>query len=268
MTKNTLRLYVVVMFLAFPVWAGPGHDHNEHDHSEPEIVITPITPTQLKAGEENEVVLFIQDKQAKPVDVSRFEVVHTKPVHLLIIDPELNDYHHKHPTQTSTGQYAFDFIPQTACSYRIWADVQLKGSHQHYVPVDLKGAAECKEPIDKTVNLESSSQGYDFKLELEGAPKAGEAVMVTMSISKNGEAVNVLEPVMGAFAHMVGFYEDYQSIAHIHPMGAEPTENTERGEPTLQFHIEPEHTGYLKLFAQIQIDGKQVFAPFVLKIEI
>ena len=86
--------------------------------------------------------------------------------------------------------------------------------------------------------------------------------MSTVSISKDGQAVNVLEPVMGAFAHMVGFYEDYESIAHIHPMGAEPTENTERGGPTLQFHIEPEQAGYLKLFAQVQIDGKQIFAPF------
>ena len=83
-----------------------------------------------------------------------------------------------------------------------------------------------------------------------------------MALSKDGQPVNFLEPVMGAFAHMVGFYEDYETIAHIHPMGAEPTKDTERGGPTLRFHIEPEQAGYLKLFAQVQIDGKQVFAPF------
>ena len=264
---KTLLTTAMLTALALPAWAGPGHDHSEHGHSEPELVITAITPDQLKANQENEVVLFVQDKQAQPVDVSRFEVAHTKPVHLLIIEPELNDYHHEHPVQTSTGQYAFNFTPQTTCSYRIWVDVQLKGSDQQYVPVDLKGAAECKEPIDKTVSLKSSSQGYDFKLELEGDLKAGEAVMSTVSISKDGQAVNVLEPVMGAFAHMVGFYEDYESIAHIHPMGVEPTEDTERSGPTLQFHIEPEQAGYLKLFVQVQIDGKQIFAPFSILVE-
>lgn len=259
-----------IMFLALilvnPAWAGPGHDHDDHDHSQPELVITPIAPSELNAGEENEVILFIQDTQAKPVDISQFEVVHTKPVHLLIIEPGLNDYHHEHPVQKTTGQYVFTITPQTPCSYRIWADVKLKGSHQNYIPLDLKGAENCSEPLDKTVNLEASSQGYDFKLELEGDIKTGTAVMANLSISKDGQPVDFLEPVMGAFAHMVGFYEDYQSIAHIHPMGIEPTEDTERGGPSLRFHIDPEQAGYLKLFTQVQIDGKQVFAPFSISI--
>ena len=269
---KTIAAFLIIIFCFIsPVGAEGGHDqhdHSAHDHSEhggePELIITPISPSTLKADEENEVILFIQDKQAKPVDVSQFEVVHTRPVHLLIIEPGLNDYHHEHPIEKGTGQYAFSFTPQTACSYRMWADVQLKGSHQHYIPVDVKGAGNCKEPIDKSVKLEASSQGYDFKLELEGDLKAGEAVFANMSISKEGQPVDHLEPVMGAFAHMVGFYDDYRSIAHIHPMGKEPTKDTERGGPTLRFHIEPEQSGYLKLFAQVQIHGKQVFVPFSL----
>lgn len=260
---RTLMIAAMLTVLSYPAIAQDeheGHDHSQHT-GEPELVVTPITPAELKAGEENEVILFIQDLKAKPVDVSQFEVVHTRPVHLLIIEPGLNDYHHEHPVQKTTGQYAFSFTPQTACSYRAWVDVQLKASHQQYIPVDLKGSEQCNEPIDKTVNLEASSQGYDFKLELEGDLKAGEAVFANMSISKDGQPVDFLEPVMGAFAHMVGFYEDYETIAHIHPTGKEPTEDTERGGPTLRFHIEPEKAGYLKLFAQVQIDGKQVFAP-------
>jgi hypothetical protein len=263
---KAIFLVFSIMLLTFSAIAQDGHeghDHSAHQHDgEPELIITPISPSTLKAGEDNEVVLFIQDKQAKPVDVSQFEAVHTRPVHLLVIEPSLNDYHHEHPVQKATGQYAFNFTPQTACSYRTWVDVQLKGSHQQYIPVDLKGAEECDGPIDKTVNLEASSQGYDFKLELEGDLKAGEAVFANMNITKDGQPVDFLEPVMGAFAHMVGFYEDYESIAHIHPMGKEPIKDTERGGPTLRFHIEPEQAGYLKLFAQVQIDGRQVSAPF------
>ncbi len=259
---KTLLTAAALIILADPAWAGP-----EHDHSKPELVITPITPNTLKVGEQNEVILFIQDKEAKPVDISQFEVVHTQPVHLLVIEPRLSDYHHKHPVQKATGQYTFNFTPQTACSYRTWVGVQLKGFRQQYIPVDLKGVEECNELINKTVNLESSSNGYDFKLKLEGDLKAGEAVFANMSITKDGQPVDFLEPVMGAFAHMVGFYEDYQSIAHIHPMGEEPTEGTEHGGPTLRFHIEPEQAGYLKLFAQVQIDGKQVFVLFNLEIQ-
>ncbi len=259
-----LTIFTMNMFVQ-PVLAGPGHG-DDHDHIKPELVITPITASALKVGEENEVILFIQDKQAKPVDVSQFKIAHTQPVHLLIIEPGLTDYHHEHPVQKTTGQYVFSITPQTSCSYRVWADVQLKGSHQHYVAIDLEGTEDCNQSTKKMVTLEASSQGYDFNLELEGEVKVGEAVMVNLSISKNGQPVDFLEPVMGAFAHMVGFYEDYKSIAHIHPMGEEPTEDTKRGGPTLRFHIEPEQAGYLKLFAQVQIDGKQVFAPFGLEV--
>ncbi len=276
------KSFFIALILAFsvqPVMANDGHhdhdhgqhDHGTHDHSHhkenAELVITPIIPDLLKAGVQNEVILFIQDMQAEPVDVSRFEVVHTQPVHLLIIEPKLIDYHHAHPLQLETGQYAFSFTPQTACSYRIWVDVQLKGSHQHYIPVDFKGAEECDAPVAEKVNLETASHGYDFKLELEGELQAGEAVLANMTISKDGRSVDFLEPVMGAFAHMVGFYDDYKTIAHIHPMGDEPTENSERGGPVLSFHIVPEKKGFLKLFSQVQIDGKQVFAPFTVQVE-
>ena len=254
-------LSVAALLLAAPAMAGPGHD-DAHEHTAPAFRITPITPKQLEAGKTNDVVLYIQDEKAKPVDISEFEVVHTKPVHLLIVEPGLNDYHHEHPTQKATGQYAFSFTPQTNCSYRIWADVKRKDGHQHYVPIDIKGADACDAPINKTINLEASSQGYDFKLELESDLSVGTAVMSTLKISKDGQPVDFLEPVMGAFAHMVGFYENYESIAHIHPMGVEPTENSQRGGPMLQFHIEPDQPGYLKLFVQVQIDGEQVFAPF------
>ena len=294
---KTLITTIIITTIAFPAMAQGGHeghdhsihDHNEHDghdhldhdHSQhdghdhsshkhdhkPELIITPIAPKQLKSGEKNEVSLFIQDIKAKPVDVSQFEVVHTKPVHLLIIEPGLKDYHHEHSVQKAKGMYSFNFTPNTACGYRIWVDVQLKGGHQHYYPIDVKGAEVCDTPIDKTVNIEASSQGYDFKMELEGDLKVGKAVFANMSISKDGQPVDLLEPVMGAFAHMVGFYEDYETIAHIHSVDKEPKQTTERGGPTLRFHIEPEQAGYLKLFAQFQINGKQIFVPFGLMIK-
>ena len=268
MMKYMLPTLTMAMLITVSVMAQSGHEGHDHsdDHA-PELIITPISPNQLTAGEENEVMLFIQDKSAKPVDESQLEIIHTKPVHLLIIDPSLTDYHHEHPTQTATGQFMFTFTPQTACSYRAWADIKLKGAHQHYIPIELAGAETCTMPFEKIVNLEASSQGYDFKLTLDGNLKAGAEVMASLTISQAGKPVNSLQPVMGAFAHMVGFYEDYESIAHIHPMGAEPTEETQRGGPTLRCQIAPEQAGYLKIFAQVQIDGKQIFAPFGLMVE-
>jgi len=87
-------------------------------------------------------------------------------------------------------------------------------------------------------------------------------VMGNVVVTKGGQPFTGLEPVMGAFAHVVGFTEDYNSVLHVHPMGKEPTSDAERGGPKLEFHIEPEKTGFVKLFAQVRIDGKDIFAPF------
>jgi hypothetical protein len=67
---------------------------------------------------------------------------------------------------------------------------------------------------------------------------------------------------MGAFAHVVGFSENYHSIMHIHPMGKEPETAQDRGGPVLHFHIDPNRPGFVKIFAQVRIKGQDFYAPF------
>lgn len=72
---------------------------------------------------------------------------------------------------------------------------------------------------------------------------------------------------MGAFAHIVGFYDDFQSVVHVHPMGEEPISSKQRGGPDLSFHIEPEKTGYLKLYVQLRRNEQDIFIPFGLTVQ-
>lgn len=188
---------------------------------------------------------------------------HTKKLHLLIIDPTLSDYHHIHPQPgTNPSEFVFDFTPKKDSGYRVWADIiPVSTDKQEYVMSDI-GTTSGAVKIDKTVNMVSKVEDYTFTLVLDGEPKVGEAIMGNITVTKNGKPFNQLEPIMGAFAHVVGFSEDYESILHIHPMGKEPSSNVERGGPKLEFHIEPKKAGFIKLFAQVKIGGKEIFAPF------
>lgn len=200
-------------------------------------------------------------KTGKPITEDDLKTVHTKKLHLLVIDPSLTEYHHVHPTLNKDGGWDAYWLEETD-RFRVWADITRKDTgKQEYIMTDV-GQTENIYKIDKTTNSDYKIGEYGFSLKLDDELKAGEAAMATITITKNGKPFNQLEPVMGAYAHLVGFNEDYKSIMHIHPMGDEPKKDSDRGGPELEFHIEPEKAGFTKLFAQFLIDGKDIFVPF------
>jgi hypothetical protein len=224
-----------------------------------------ISPATLQIGKPNSITLRLtRTTDAAPVTLADLQEVHTRKLHLLIIDPTLTDYHHVHPEPTATpGVYRFTFIPNQS-AYRVWADVLPTASgKQEYVITDLgKSEGTAAKPA-ATLNTTQQVGGYTFQLTLDGPLQVGKATMAKVTVTDSkGQPVRTLEPVMGAFGHIVGFSENFQSVAHIHPMGAEPKTETARGGPVLDLHIEPQAPGYLKLFVQTRINGKDLFAPF------
>ena len=72
----------------------------------------------------------------------------------------------------------------------------------------------------------------------------------------DGKGFTGLEPVMAAFAHIVGFNEDYNTVLHMHPKGAPILDGAARGGPELEFQIYALRPGFVRLFAQVQIAGQ------------
>lgn len=201
-------------------------------------------------------------KTGKPITEADLKTVHTQKLHLLVIDPSLTEYHHVHPTVNKDGSWNAYLDEPGTSRFRVWADITREDTgKQEYIMTDI-GSADGVYKLDKTINSDYTIGEYSFSIEFDKKLKAGEDAMATITVTKNGKPFDQLEPVMGAFAHLVGFNEDYKTIMHIHPMGEEPEKDSERGGPDLQFHIEPEKSGFTKLFAQFRIDGKDIFVPF------
>lgn len=276
--KHKLLATVSALFLAVSAPAySQSNGHAEHDmgamshgaHEEAKIqnsVKLELKPTSaFTVDETTQVTLKLANAaDGKPISLDDLKEAHTKKLHLLVIDPSLTDYHHIHPVAgKNAGEFVFDFMPKKNDSYRVWADViPVATGKQEYVMADMGSAAKDKAAINKATSMTSTVDGYTFTLALDSEPKAGSAVMGNITVTKDGKPFTQLEPVMGAFAHVVGFTEDYNSVMHIHPMGKEPTSDSERGGPKLEFHIEPEKAGFVKMFAQVKIGGKDVFVPF------
>ena len=206
---------------------------------------------------------------AFPLFTAELTPVHGHPIHVLAIDPALADYHHEHPVQVEKeGNYAFFIRPRTPCSYKMWAQVHFKGGIEETVTATIPGKEECKDRRpDRTESWSHDAGPYAFTIDAGEKPlkKGADATLKLTVTDKDGAPVEALEPLMGAFAHLVGFYEDYESIAHLHPMGEEPSRH-ERGGPELQFHYTPERAGLVKLVAQVKIGGRIILAPFTVTV--
>lgn len=139
----------------------------------------------------------------------------------------------------------------------------------HEEKTSLESKYVCPKPLVETESTTVTVDGYKFNLSIENNQtlKTGQTAMLVVKVTKpDGQPSDNLEPIMAAFAHGVGFPRDLSSVMHVHPMGKEPQNDSDRGGPELKFHIVPEKPGWLKFYAQVQIDGHSKFAGFGLRV--
>lgn len=236
---------------------------------EPSVVLTAKPAGPLVAGQKVQVEIELKSRAGEAITPGDLMVMHTERIHLLIIDPSLEDYHHEHPVETDKpGRYVFSFTPARSGPYRIFADlVPVNTSVQEYPFCDLAGATAGEAISPAAATFTSSVGNLRFDLAFPGlngaAPRAGQIQNMTISVSDaGGQPVQRLEPVMNAFAHVVGFHEDHLTVLHLHPTGGDVLRQDLRGGPSMGFKFFPPKSGFVRLFCQVFVDGKMIFAPF------
>jgi hypothetical protein len=205
-------------------------------------------------------------------------VTHTEKMHVMVIDPSLEDYHHVHPEALGMdGQYFFDFTPALAGSYKVFTEiVPLRSRRQAIALSELRVPGRSGTPKFErsTVSLiggirfelltvpEVLETGRDYRLQLSMTDAEGNAID--------------LETVMGANGHMVAFDSVGMGFAHMHPVGSVASVRTaglssgggfDSADQDLAFMFNVPNPGWYRLFAQIQVKGKAVFGRFDLRVE-
>jgi hypothetical protein len=228
------------------------------------------TDTPLKVGAETKGHLILTSlRNGEPITLDQLREVHTRKIHLLINDGSLLDYHHVHPTPAGVpGRYDFAFTPQKPGPYRVWADLEpLATGIQEYalalILADTQAEPLSKEPDRLTTTL----NGLHYTLSFDRPLKSGEPARGTLHVEQaDGTGFNQLEPVMGTFAHIVGFRDDRTTALHIHPEIAAPPKPDDRGGPDLSFRFYAAKPGFYRLYAQIQRQGEQEFPSFTINV--
>ncbi|KXU34947.1 hypothetical protein AXK12_06155 [Cephaloticoccus capnophilus] len=235
-----------------------------------------------RAGEEWTTTLRLTTYQGKAIGPADLWRVHTEFLHLMIIDPDLLDYHHIHPQPTDTpGEWQFSFTPRYGGEYRIFADftpaatgLGLYASAQ----VLVEGAAPSAEEVTaaQVPSWRSQIAGVDFELKPiaeKGATKAAQAeatsevrarreVTMRLALSRADGGEVPLLPIMDAFAHVVAFDIGRTGFAHLHPQETDLNTPPDPQNPALTFRVLIPSPGRYVAWAQVNHAGTERFAPF------
>lgn len=220
-------------------------------------------------GEATEVLLSVETFSGKAVAFDDILETHEEKIHLLIVDPSLGDYHHKHPRPAEvTGEYRFSFTPRAGGEYRVFAEFAsartgrpVHGVSNLMIPNEVRDAVKEErrevEKGDYRFELVSSSDGYRARRPQE--------LRVRVSRREGGREV-VLEPIMGEYAHIVGFDVERTGFTHMHPLIAGTDYPLDPVSPEIGFMLQVGEPGFYKIWAQFNIDGEEVFVPFGLTV--
>jgi hypothetical protein len=263
-------------------------------------VPSPVTMTLQSgaavAGRELRASVRLQTASGKPIAPADLLVVHTERLHLLIADPTLTDYQHVHPTPGDIpGEWSFRFTPRRSGGYRVFADFTPAATARGlYASVDLAVAASPEagstSPAERSgvvagtegdggsgvpvlkgalsaPALVEQRDGYAFRLQPGASPlRARTPLDLKFSIVHPGGGAVPMQPVMGAFAHLVAFDAARSGFAHLHPTQTDLLQPPDPRHPTLDFKITIPQPGRYVIWAQVNFAGREVFVPFWIEV--
>jgi hypothetical protein len=224
------------------------------------------------ADPEVRATFTLRTASGKPIAPEDLLVMHTRKLHLLIVDPTLTDYQHVHPEPARIpGSWDFRFTPHRGGVYRIFADfTPIATGRGLYANTELK--LEEPDVSARVMNLPATAmpdafvaerEGYRFALVPAVQPlRARQAVDLKFVVTNLSGGPVPMQPVMGAFAHLVAFDEGRSGFAHLHPMEVDLLKPPDAVRPTLSFKITIPQAGRYVIWSQVNLGGREVFAPF------
>ena len=171
--------------------------------------------------------------------VQRFEQLHERELHLIVVRRDLTGFQHVHPARAADGSWSIALDLRQAGTWRAFADFSPTGGPgQLTLGVDLQvagsfvpGAAPAASaPADPSlaVAFERRGSGVDITVRRDGA-------------------VIEPEPYLGARGHLVALRAGDLAYLHVHP--------GEGGAPAVRFVAELPTPGTYALFFDYQVGG-------------
>lgn len=251
-------------------------------------------PAPLQANQPSTLSFTVKDKRGGIV--KDLQIVHEKPMHLLIVSTDLAEFYHVHPEQFPDGSYRVQHTFPNGGDYKLYADFTPPNARQVVERVDLKvaGPERAKVSLIPDTRFEKSVDGLKVVMRPDRELEAGQDVMLHFQAfdAASGKPATDLQNYLGELAHFVIISVDMVDFVHAHPMSdGEPMSAVKLDSGTEKDHNADEHShssdtndrgsrsgsevsahtsfpraGVYKLWAQFQRRGKVISVPFIVKV--
>ncbi len=211
--------------------------------------LVPTSPLLAAGGG----IFTFQVRDAEDDPAAAFTPVHERDLHLIVVNRELTQYQHVHPTLAGDGTWSVELDALPPGSYRAIADFEITDGPRLALGTDLGVAGEYTPDRLPEPSATSSVDGYEVRLATAGGD--GGEVTAALTVTRDGVPVTDLQPYLGANGHLVAIRTGDLAYAHVHPVDDESHEDGSPAEGTVTFDATLDATGRYGLFFDFRHGG-------------
>ncbi|NLU77140.1 hypothetical protein HCA58_01775 [Micromonospora sp. HNM0581] len=214
---------------------------------------------EFVAGRASELRFQIHDGQRRAV--TRFAVVHDKPMHVIVVRRDLSGYQHLHPTMAVDGTWSVPLTLPTSGIWRAYADFTAVADDGRQTAttlgVDLVAPGDY---VPRELPSPATTSTVDsFAVEYRGVARPGLTVPVDFRVTGADGADPALERHLGAYGHLVALREGDLGYLHVHPE-AEPVDGA------IRFWLTVPTPGRYRLYLDFSTGGVARTAEFTVSV--
>jgi hypothetical protein len=218
----------------------------------------------LEAKVDIPISIIIKDKSNKRIQ--KFNVVHKKLMHLVIVSKDLSYFSHIHPVYKGNGEFEITTSFPAGGDYQLIAEVTPHGAvdnsvAKHWLHIDGPAAAKT-EPLVPDSTLTKVVDGLKVTLSFDGHLMSEMNLNMNFTIhdAATDKPIKDLQPYLGALGHSVAISKDKKDYLHIHPITAKGSG------PKVTFMTYFPDAGVYKIWGQFQYKDRVIVVPFVVDV--
>ncbi|MBN9392852.1 MAG: copper-translocating P-type ATPase [Chloroflexi bacterium] len=241
-------------------------------------------------------------RTGQPVTAQGLQLLHTRLMHLIVVNGDNTFFRHLHPEGTSQGLYTFTVTFPADGVYRVYNEFELASGqpsdqsngqqilYRHDFTVGQgNGAAANPTPAAGGQTVQQLS-GLKVTLEKPAEIKVGQPAEMVFKFEKDGQPFQGLEPYLGEPSHMIVIGQDGNSFRHLHghvPGAAPMSENgmgaastPAQGQETMNgetasnvrygsevgYDLKFDKAGKYQIWAEFQYQGQVITFTYVLEV--